>query len=171
MNGVCFALILVLEINKSLSHKSMSLITIAASYHCTVKNSTGLSLENISSALCLLSILTSCISPRAIHPGISLFRGQTKCSNNFEKIYSARYEQNTLSFFHSTKRHYSVNPAISADTSNQGMLVLVAAAMLAVVLGSIHAFSVLLIPLEMLLDASRASVSATYSLALGALTL
>ena len=51
------------------------------------------------------------------------------------------------------------------------MRVLVAAAVLAVVLGSIHAFSVLIIPLETLFDVSRASVSATYSLALGALTL
>ena len=61
--------------------------------------------------------------------------------------------------------------AISADTSNQGRRVLAAAAVLAVVLGSVHAFSVLLIPLERLLDVSRASVSATYSLALAALTL
>ena len=61
--------------------------------------------------------------------------------------------------------------AISADTSNQGRRVLAAVAVLAVVLGSIHAFSVLLIPLERLLDVSRASVSATYSLALAALTL
>lgn len=71
----------------------------------------------------------------------------------------------------SVTQNSSVNPSISADKSNQGMHVLVAAAALAVVLGSIHAFSVLLIPLETLFEVSRASVSATYSLALGALTL
>ena len=51
------------------------------------------------------------------------------------------------------------------------MPVLLSAAILAMVLGSIHAFSVLLIPLEARFDAPRALVSATYSFALAALTL
>ena len=45
-----------------------------------------------------------------------------------------------------------------------------AASILAIVLGSIHAFSVFLIPLEVRFDAPRGAVSATYSLALVALT-
>ena len=45
------------------------------------------------------------------------------------------------------------------------------AALLALVLGSIHAFSVFLDPLEARFDASRAEVSLTYSLALVSLTI
>ena len=48
--------------------------------------------------------------------------------------------------------------------------VLLAAALLAMVLGSVHAFSVFLDPLEQQLGASRASVSLTYSFALLCLT-
>ena len=51
-----------------------------------------------------------------------------------------------------------------------GRLVLGAAMVLALVLGSVHAFSVFLMPMEELYDASRGAVSATYSIALAALT-
>ena len=53
----------------------------------------------------------------------------------------------------------------------QGALVLVSASALAMVLGSVHAFSVFLAPLEARFGASRGAVSLTYSLALAALTL
>lgn len=51
-----------------------------------------------------------------------------------------------------------------------GRLVLGAAMVLALVLGSVHAFSVFLVPMEQLYGASRSAVSATYSIALVALT-
>ena len=54
--------------------------------------------------------------------------------------------------------------------SKGGMAVLVAASLLAAVLGSVHAFSVFLEPLEQQFGASRASVSAIYSVALICLT-
>lgn len=53
----------------------------------------------------------------------------------------------------------------------KGRAVLAAAALVAAVLGSIHAFSVFLEPLEAQLGASRSAVSLTYSLALLTLTL
>ena len=56
------------------------------------------------------------------------------------------------------------------DTGN-GHLVLIATALVAAVLGSIHAFSVFLSPLEAAFDQARATVSLTYSFALVALTL
>lgn len=55
--------------------------------------------------------------------------------------------------------------------SHAGVSTLVAASILAAVLGSVHAFSVFLAPLEAGFGASRAAVSLTYSLALVALTL
>ena len=54
--------------------------------------------------------------------------------------------------------------------SHSGILVLLSASLLALALGSIHAFSVLVVPLESRFQAPRALVSATYSLALGTLT-
>lgn len=51
-----------------------------------------------------------------------------------------------------------------------GAAILCAAALLCVVLGSVHAFSVFIEPLEARFGASRAAVSATYSLALLCLT-
>jgi len=53
---------------------------------------------------------------------------------------------------------------------NAGLLVLIAAMLVAAVLGSIHAFSVFLEPLEAQYSASRSAVSLTYSMALVALT-
>ncbi len=55
--------------------------------------------------------------------------------------------------------------------SHAGALTLAAASILSAVLGSVHAFSVFLTPLEISFDASRAAVSLTYSLALFSLTL
>lgn len=55
--------------------------------------------------------------------------------------------------------------------SHSGSLVLLSASLLALVLGSIHAFSVLVVPLEIRFQAPRAQVSATYSIALGTLTI
>ena len=55
--------------------------------------------------------------------------------------------------------------------TDSGTLVLLAASILAFALGSIHAFSVLVPPLENHFGAPRALVSATYSLALGSLTI
>ena len=52
-----------------------------------------------------------------------------------------------------------------------GLGVLLAASLLASVLGSVHAFSVFLVPLELQFDQSRGQVSLTYSLALVTLTL
>ena len=54
--------------------------------------------------------------------------------------------------------------------SSAGKTILLAAALLAAVLGSVHAFSVFLDPLEQQLGASRAMVSLTYSFALLSLT-
>ena len=51
------------------------------------------------------------------------------------------------------------------------LLTLLAAAIVSAVLGSIHAFSILLAPLEALFDASRSAVSLTYSLALVSLSI
>ena len=50
-------------------------------------------------------------------------------------------------------------------------LTLLAAAIVSAVLGSIHAFSILLAPLETLFDATRSAVSLTYSLALVSLSI
>ena len=58
-----------------------------------------------------------------------------------------------------------------AGSANKGLQVLAATSTLAAVLGSVHAFSVFLTPLEQAFDASRAQVSLTYSLALATLTL
>lgn len=55
--------------------------------------------------------------------------------------------------------------------SHAGASTLAAASILSAVLGSVHAFSVFLAPLEASFDASRAAVSLTYSLALVSLTL
>ncbi|MFK7945251.1 MAG: MFS transporter [Paracoccaceae bacterium] len=52
----------------------------------------------------------------------------------------------------------------------QGLLALAAAALLCTVLGSVHAFSVFLEPLEARFEVSRATASLTYSFALVALT-
>ncbi|HSF96618.1 MAG TPA: hypothetical protein VLA52_16450 [Thermohalobaculum sp.] len=60
---------------------------------------------------------------------------------------------------------------MTADTSGRGKRVLLSASLLAGVLGSIHAFSVFLEPLETQFQASRGMVSLTYSMALAALTL
>lgn len=54
--------------------------------------------------------------------------------------------------------------------TGHGLRVLLAAAALAAVLGSVHAFSVFLTPLEGRFGASRSAISLTYSLALVALT-
>jgi OFA family oxalate/formate antiporter-like MFS transporter len=51
-----------------------------------------------------------------------------------------------------------------------GTLVLLAGMLLTFVLGSVHAFSVFLVPLEFRFDAPRSSVSLTYSLALAFIT-
>ncbi len=53
---------------------------------------------------------------------------------------------------------------MSAETS--GKLVLIAASLLSAVLGTVHGFSVFLIPLELAFGANRSAVSLTYSLAL-----
>jgi OFA family oxalate/formate antiporter-like MFS transporter len=55
--------------------------------------------------------------------------------------------------------------------SHSCSLVLLSASLLALALGSIHAFSVLVVPLEIRFEAPRALVSVTYSIALGTLTL
>ena len=55
--------------------------------------------------------------------------------------------------------------------SHGGTLVLLSASLLALAWGSVHAFSVLMLPLESRFGAPRALVSATYSIALGTLTL
>ena len=52
-----------------------------------------------------------------------------------------------------------------------GILVLLASSLLCSVLGSVHAFSVFLVPLEQTFEASRSLVSLTYSFALIALTI
>ncbi len=54
---------------------------------------------------------------------------------------------------------------------SRGLAILCAASLLSAVLGSVHAFSVFLAPLEAQFGASRAAVSLTYSLALVCLTL
>ena len=51
-----------------------------------------------------------------------------------------------------------------------GVVVLVSASFLCLVLGSVHAFSVFLDPLEQAFGAARSQVSLTYSMALAALT-
>ncbi|MEM7241946.1 MAG: MFS transporter [Pseudomonadota bacterium] len=51
-----------------------------------------------------------------------------------------------------------------------GICVLIACALVSAVLGSVHAFSIFLVPLETALDVSRTRVSFTYSLALVFLT-
>ncbi len=51
-----------------------------------------------------------------------------------------------------------------------GRLVLAAAMVLAAVLGTVHAFSVFLVPMEQLFGATRGAVSAAYSIALVSLT-
>lgn len=55
--------------------------------------------------------------------------------------------------------------------NSQGYMVLVAASIVSMVLGSIHAFSVFLEPLEAMYEASRATVSLVYSFSLVFLTL
>jgi MFS transporter, OFA family, oxalate/formate antiporter len=54
---------------------------------------------------------------------------------------------------------------------HKSLLVLTSASLLAAVLGSVHGFSVFLVPLETAFGATRSSVSLTYSLALVALTI
>ena len=54
---------------------------------------------------------------------------------------------------------------------SQSSQVLVAAAMVSIALGSIHAFSILLVPLETLFSSTRSAVSLTYSLALVSLSI
>ncbi|MBT3436023.1 MAG: MFS transporter [Oceanospirillaceae bacterium] len=54
---------------------------------------------------------------------------------------------------------------------SQSSKVLLAAAMVSTVLGSIHAFSILLVPLETLFVATRSAVSLTYSFALVSLSI
>ncbi len=56
------------------------------------------------------------------------------------------------------------------EDSTGGRLVLAAAMVLAAVLGTIHAFSVFLVPMEQLFEATRGAVSAAYSIALVSLT-
>ncbi|MFT5658946.1 MAG: OFA family oxalate/formate antiporter-like MFS transporter [Gammaproteobacteria bacterium] len=60
---------------------------------------------------------------------------------------------------------------MASKLSRQALLCLLAAITLTTVLGSIHAFSVFLIPLETLLDAGRAQISLIYSGALICLTI
>lgn len=64
--------------------------------------------------------------------------------------------------------HGSETPRISA---NNGRRVIAAAGLLCLVLGSVHAFSVFLVPLETAFSASRAKVSLIYSFALITLTI
>lgn len=60
---------------------------------------------------------------------------------------------------------------MTGHPTRNGLLVLLAGMMLTLVLGSVHAFSVFLEPLEARFDASRSQVSMTYSLALACLTI
>ena len=60
---------------------------------------------------------------------------------------------------------------MSDKPSQSGFRVLLAASLVSAVLGSIHAFSVFIEPLEEMFAASRSSVSLTYSFALAALTI
>jgi MFS family permease len=62
-------------------------------------------------------------------------------------------------------------PRVSGKFKTTGLLVLTAASLVSAVLGSIHAFSVFLIPLETQFSATRGAVSLSYSMALVALTL
>ncbi len=64
--------------------------------------------------------------------------------------------------------HGSETPRISG---NNGRRVIAAAGLLCLVLGSVHAFSVFLVPLETAYSASRAKVSLIYSFALITLTI
>ncbi|MGI9351145.1 MAG: MFS transporter [Rhizobiaceae bacterium] len=59
---------------------------------------------------------------------------------------------------------------MNAGSEQNGKLVLAAGVLMMLVLGSVHAFSVFLEPLEMLYSASRTKVSLIYSLALAFLT-
>lgn len=59
---------------------------------------------------------------------------------------------------------------MSEPSTHKGLIVLAAASLVAAVLGSIHAFSVFIAPLEATFGAPRSAVSLTYSLALVALT-
>ncbi len=60
---------------------------------------------------------------------------------------------------------------MTSPPASSGMIVLIAAALVSVVMGSIHAFSVFLVPLEAQFTASRTAVSLSYSMALVAITL
>ena len=60
---------------------------------------------------------------------------------------------------------------MSGRQRHQGVIVLVAALILSLGLGSIHAFSVLLEPLELGLGVSRADIAPAYSIGLASLTL
>jgi MFS transporter, OFA family, oxalate/formate antiporter len=60
---------------------------------------------------------------------------------------------------------------MTAGFSRNGLLVLMASMVMMVLLGSVHAFSVFLEPLEAHFGASRGAVSTTYSLALVCLTI
>ena len=62
------------------------------------------------------------------------------------------------------------SPSIHEPSPYRGILVLASASALCVILGSIHAFSVFLEPMEQAFDASRSRVSLSYSFALVALT-
>ncbi len=66
-------------------------------------------------------------------------------------------------------RHLGYGSAMSAHPS-QGRKVLLATSLVSMVLGSIHAFSVFLEPLETMFDTSRATVSLIYSFGLVFLT-
>ena len=60
--------------------------------------------------------------------------------------------------------------ALSEDRRNSGVLVALGASVLSAILGSVHAFSVFLVPLEATFGVSRTYSSLTYSIALLALT-
>ena len=60
---------------------------------------------------------------------------------------------------------------MTGHSEPRGLVVLLAASLLSCVLGSVHAFSVFLVPLEAQFDAARSSVSLIYSFALITLTL
>ncbi len=60
--------------------------------------------------------------------------------------------------------------SVPDTTFHKSKLALVSASLLAATLGSVHAFSVFLIPLESSFETTRSMVSLTYSLALVALT-
>ncbi len=60
---------------------------------------------------------------------------------------------------------------MAAERNKTGLLILIAAAIVSTVLGTVHGFSVFLEPLEAKFQASRSQVSLTYSAALVAITL